>query len=86
MLNCRALKTILNINFIRHLTLFRSSLILGEQDWDRVSFQTEVSGLIHLIMVGRLRHASGPAHIHRVCYIDTDVSSSDGSDGRAAAS
>ena len=38
-----------------------TSLILGEQVWDRASFQIGVSDLIPLITEGRLRHASGPA-------------------------
>ena len=38
-----------------------ASLILGEQDWDRASFQIGVSDLIQLITEGRLRHTSGPA-------------------------
>ena len=50
------------INLNKHLTLFRPSLILGEQDWDRASFQIGVSDLILLITEGRLRHASVPAH------------------------
>ena len=54
----------------KHLTLPQPSLILGKQDWDRTSFQTEVYGLIHLITEGRLRQTSGPAHFHRVHYIN----------------
>ena len=50
-------------------------LILGEQDWDRASFQIKVSDLILLISEGRLRHASGPAHynIESVTYIEDKV-------------
>ena len=40
-----------------------------EQDWDRASFQVEVSGLIQLMTEGRLRRVSGPAHNYRVRYI-----------------
>ena len=36
-------------------------------------FQTKVSGLFHPISEGRLRHPSGPAHIHRVHYIYSTV-------------
>ena len=39
-------------------------LILGEQDWDRASFQIEVSDLIQLITEDRLRHARGPVHFN----------------------
>ena len=50
-----------SIGLKKHLTLFRPSLILEEQDWVRAS--------IHLIMKGRLRHVSGPAHfIKSVTY------------------
>ena len=47
-------------------------LILGDQDWDRASFQIGESDLILLIMEGRLRHASVPAHynIKSVTFID----------------
>ena len=45
------------------LTLFQPSLTVGEQDWERASFQIGVSGLVQLLMEGRLRHASGPARI-----------------------
>ena len=43
------------------ISLFRPSLILGEQDWDGASFQIGVSDLIQLITEGRLGHAIGPA-------------------------
>ena len=56
-------------SILNYLTLFRHSLILGEQNWEGASFQSEVSGLLHIITEGRLRHASGPAQIHRVHYI-----------------
>ena len=53
----------LNINFIpQQRTLFRPSLILGEQEWERASFMIRVSGLIQFITEGRLRHTRGPAH------------------------
>ena len=45
------------------LTLFQPSLTVGEQDWERASFQIGVSGLVQLLMEGRLRHAGGPARI-----------------------
>ena len=44
-----------------YFTLCQLLLILGEQDWDRASFQIEVSDLIQLLMEGRLSRASGPA-------------------------
>ena len=46
-------------------------LILRDQDRKRASFQIWVPDLILLIMEGRLRHASGPAHynIESVTYV-----------------
>ena len=59
-------------NNLKHLTLFRPTLILGEDDWDRESFQIGVSDLIQLIMEGRLRHPSGLAQYNSqsVTFID----------------
>ena len=54
----------------RILTLFRPSLILWEQDWERARFQIGVSGLILLIMEGRLRHATVLPAFHWVRYIN----------------
>ena len=42
-----------------YFTLCQLLLILGEQDWDRASFQIEVSDLIQLIAEDS---ASGPTH------------------------
>ena len=47
--------------FFGDLTLCGLLLILGDQDWDRASFQIGVSDLIQLLTEGRLRHACGPA-------------------------
>ena len=44
--------------------MFRVGTFLGEQDWDRASFQIVESGLIQLITEGRLRHPSGSTHTH----------------------
>ena len=59
-----------------NLTLLRPSLILGEQDWDRASFQIGESDLIKLTTEGRPWHASGSAHynIKSVTYIDLSKS------------
>ena len=37
------------------------TLILGDQDYDRASYQIGISDLIHLITEGRLKHVSGSA-------------------------